>query len=169
MGRLSLALKILFSGEAARQAEQAVSGSSTPAIEQVPPSPPAPARSDAVTLLAAFQREARFVDFIQESIDGYSDAQVGAAIRDVHRGCREVLDRMFDLQPVCDQAEESEVEVSNPAAGRWRLTGNVGQSSGAVSGRLMHPGWSTSRCQVPEWSGSTEDADVVAPAEIQLS
>src|ERR1700722_19992810 len=34
-----------------------------------------PARNDAVTLLSAMQREARFVDFIQEPIGGYSDAQ----------------------------------------------------------------------------------------------
>lgn len=169
MGRLSLALKILFNGDAARQAAEALAAPAAPAIEQAPPEPPAPVRSEAVTLLAALQREARFIDFIQESVDGYSDAQVGAAVRDVHRGCRDVLDRMFDLQPVCDQPEESDVEVSDPAAARWRLTGNVGQSSGSVTGKLMHPGWKSARCQVPNWSGSADDADVVAPAEVQLS
>jgi hypothetical protein len=47
----------------------------------------APARSEALNLLAAMQREARFVDFIREPLDGYSDAQIGAAARTVHRDC----------------------------------------------------------------------------------
>lgn len=171
MGRLSLALKILFNGDAARRAAEALSTTSTPALEQTSPEPPAPApaRSEAVTLLSALQREARFVDFIQEPIDGYSDAQVGAAVRDIHRGCRGVLDRMFDLQPVCDQPEESDVEVTDSASAQWRLTGNVGQSAGSVTGKLMHPGWKSTRCQIPEWSGSESDAELVAPAEVQLS
>jgi hypothetical protein len=169
MGRLGLACKILFSGDAARQAAEALSGTSAPAIEQAPPQPVGPVRSEAVTLLAALQRDARFVDFIQESIEGYNDAQVGAAVRDVHRGCRDVLERMFDLQPVVDQEEDSTIEVSDPAAAKWRLTGNVGQSSGAVSGKLMHSGWKSSKYNVPEWSGTATDADVVAPAEVQIS
>ncbi len=40
---------------------------------------PASTRSDAVTLLAALQREARLVDLIQENLAAYSDAQIGAA------------------------------------------------------------------------------------------
>src|SRR5436190_8646559 len=65
----------------------------TPALPK--PSAPKPARSEALTLLAALQREARFVDFIQEPLDDYADDQVGAAVRDVHRQCRQVLERLF--------------------------------------------------------------------------
>jgi len=171
MGRLGLALKILFNGEAARQAAEALTNSGPAAIEQSgPSSAPVPAtRSEAVTLLAALQRDARFVDFIQEPIDGYSDAQIGAAVRDVHRGCRDVLDRMFGLQSVVDQPEESAIEVPDTASAQWRLTGNVGQSSGSVSGKLMHSGWKTTKCQVPDWNGSDTDANVVAPAEVQIA
>lgn len=169
MGRIGLAFKILFNGAAAQQAAQALAEEQTPAIEQAPPEPPAPSRSDAATLLAALQRDARFVDFIQEPIDGYSDAQVGAAVRDIHRGCRDVLGRIFDLQPVVDQEEETEVQISDPAAAKWRLTGNVGQTSETVSGKLMHPGWQSSKCQIPEWSGQAKDANVIAPAEVQIS
>jgi hypothetical protein len=171
MGRLGLALKILFNSDAAQQAAKALTGNSPSAIEQSAPSPaPTPAtRSEAVTLLAALQRDARFVDFIQEPIDGYNDAQIGAAVRDVHRGCRDVLTRMFGLQAVVDQPEESAIEVTDPASAQWRLTGNVGQSSGPVTGKLMHSGWKTTKCQVPDWNGSDADANVVAPAEVQIA
>jgi hypothetical protein len=133
-----------------------------------PPAPKPPARSEAITLLAALQREARFVDFIQESLAGYSDAQIGAAARDVHRDCAAVLKRMFALRPAVTDEEGKEVEV--PAgfdAGRWRLTGNVtGQPP--FHGRLVHPGWEATVCELPTWSGSAAAARIVAPAEVEL-
>jgi hypothetical protein len=133
-----------------------------------PAAPKAPLRSEAITLLAALQREARFVDFIQESLAGYSDAQIGAAARDVHRDCGVVLKRMFALRPAVMEEEGKEVEM--PAgfdAGRWRLTGNVtGQPP--FRGRLVHPGWEATTSELPTWSGSAAVAKMVAPAEVEL-
>jgi hypothetical protein len=133
------------------------------------PSPPKqPTRSEAITLLAALQREARFVDLTQESLDEYTDAQVGAATRDVLRDCRDVLARIFDLTPVLDQDEGADVEV--PAgfeAGRIRLTGNV-SGQAPFRGSLVHHGWQAARCELPKWSGSDQTARVIAPAEVEL-
>ncbi|MCR9197878.1 MAG: DUF2760 domain-containing protein [Planctomycetaceae bacterium] len=174
MGRLGLAFKILFSGETAQKVLSALSDSTEklPAPEPAPapePEPEKPARSEAVTLLAALQRDARFVDFVNEPIDGYSDAQVGAAVREVHKGCKDVIDRMFGLSAVVDQAEGSTVSVEDAASSKYRLTGSVSQSSGAASGELMHHGWQASRCDVPEWTGDEAGIHVVVPAEIQVT
>ena len=62
-------------------------------------------RSDAITLLATLQREARFVDIVSEPLDGYSDAQIGAAARDVLRESGKVLNRLFSLKRVVDAEE----------------------------------------------------------------
>jgi hypothetical protein len=132
------------------------------------PKPEPPARSEAITLLAALQREARFVDFIQEPLGAYSDAQIGAAARDVHRDCGAVLERMFALQPIVDREEGAEIEV--PAGfdpGRYRLTGNVAGEP-PFRGPLVHHGWEATRCELPAWSGSKTSARVVAPAEVEL-
>jgi hypothetical protein len=143
----------------------------TPAPKPATPKPAAPkpvVRSEAITLLAALQREARFVDFIQESLAGYSDAQIGAAARDVHRDCGAVLQRMFALQPAVTEEEGKDVEV--PAgfdAGRWRLTGNV-TGTPPFRGRLVHPGWEATICELPTWSGSAAATKIVAPAEVEL-
>lgn len=173
MGRLGLAIKILFSGETAKQVTRLLEAdnprAALPEPEPPPPEPPTPARSEAVSLLSSLQREARFVDFIQETIDGYSDAQVGAAVREIHKGCRDVLDRMFSLSPVIDQPEDSDVSVEDPSSGQFRLTGNIGQSPGAVSGKLVHHGWVAQKCDVPLWSGNTASVNIVAAAEIQVS
>ena len=55
----------------ALQEEAATVPSAPPA--KTPPAVKAPTRSEALTLLAAMQCEARFLDFMQESLDGYSD------------------------------------------------------------------------------------------------
>ena len=128
-----------------------------------------PARSEAITLLATLQREARFVDLVQESLTEYSDAQVGAAARDVLRDCRTVLDRFFDLHPVVDQPEGTPVEIGvDQSTGRYRLTG--ADSTGLSNqGSLVHHGWEARQCQLPMWSGSEDLALLVVPAELEKS
>jgi hypothetical protein len=133
-----------------------------------PPEPRRPRRSEAMTLLAALQREARLVDFLQEPIASYSDAQVGAAVRDIHRDCAGVLERMFAIRPLVADVEGSPIEV--PAgfdAARYSLTGAVaGQPP--HRGVLAHHGWLATRCELPQWTGSEEAARIVAPAVVEL-
>lgn len=125
-------------------------------------------RSEALTLLAALQREARLVDLIQEPLDQYTDAQIGAAARDVLRNAAKTLDRFFSLRPVV-QAEEGAV-VETPRdfdPNRYRLIGHVaGQPP--YRGRLVHPGWEADRCELPTWSGPESAAHVIAPAELEI-
>ncbi|MFH1268209.1 MAG: DUF2760 domain-containing protein, partial [Planctomycetota bacterium] len=98
----------------------------------------------------------------------YSDAQIGAVARDVHRECGQVIERLFGVVPVVEGEEGSPVEV--PAgfdAGRFRLTGNVtGQPP--FSGQLAHHGWEATRCQLPAFTGTAASALVLAPAEVEL-
>jgi hypothetical protein len=186
MRRIWLAIRVFFAvlfhaRVAARVARAMQPGEEpgAPAVGQVPgagtrpeprKAPPAraPLRSEAVTLLATLQREARLVDFLKESLAGYSDAQIGAVARDVHRDCGAVIERLFGLVPVLSQEEGSEVEV--PAgfdSGRFRLTGSVAGEP-PFRGRLAHHGWEATRCEVPAWSGKETSARVVAPAEVEL-
>ena len=177
MRRILLAFRaffaILFGSAAAEQARRiftagaAIEPTPTPQPKK-PPTREPPARSDAITLLAALQREARFVDFVQESLTGYSDAQIGAAARDVHRDCGTVLKRFFALRPAVDKAEGDEVDL--PAGfdpTRWHLTGNVAGEP-PFHGRLVHPGWEATVCQLPTWSGNAAAARIVGPAEVEL-
>jgi hypothetical protein len=186
MGRIWLAIRVfflvLFQGAVARQVAEVLQKrklETLPAGEPKPQpkaepkpaaqQPPKLSRSEAVTLLATLQREARFIDFIKEPLDGYNDAQIGAAVRDVHRDCGKVLDRLFDIQPLVGQEEGSTLEV--PAgfdAGRYRLTGNV-VGNLPYQGRLVHHGWEASEVQLPAWSGTPQSARVIAPIEVELA
>src|SRR5262245_22467270 len=82
---------------------------SAPAAAVAPPAPapaaPAPdvaeLRNEGVLLLLSlFQREGRLLDFLRESVDAHADADIGAAARAVHAGCRKVLDEHVKLTPV---------------------------------------------------------------------
>ena len=137
-------------------------------VPKKPAPPKAPQRSEALTLLAALQREARFVDFVEEPLDDYTDAQVGAAARDVHRNCRAVVRRLFDPQPLLSDAEGADIEVPRGFdPGRYRLVGQVAGEP-PFHGRLAHPGWEAAKCEVPTWSGGKSAARVIAPAEVEL-
>lgn len=177
MHRMLLAIRvffqILFSAEVAQRVEEALGGVAISEVprEEPPPrieEPVRPLRSEALTLLAALQREARFVDFIQEPLDDYSDAQVGAVARDVHRDCGKVVERMLALRPVLPDSENSTIEVPDGFdPGRYRLTGNI-SGNPPFRGQLVHHGWEATHCELPEWSGTSDAARVVAPAEVEL-
>ena len=131
---ISVFLKVLFDREFAERLRQLAAGEKLPkrtqADAELPAAPtlaePKPGRSDAITLLATLQREARFVDIVMEPLADYSDAQVGAATRDVLRDCRQTLERLFAICPVVEAAEGAAHETpAKPDAARYRLTGNV--------------------------------------------
>src|SRR5262249_4509854 len=89
--------------------------------------PPAAQTADrAVQMLALLQRDGRLIDFITEDIAPYQDAQIGAAVRDVHESCRKALDHYLALEPVIASDEGQPVTVEpgfDPAA--IKLIGNV--------------------------------------------
>ena len=127
-----------------------------------------PSRSDAISLLSALQREARFLDLVNESLDGYTDAQIGGAARDVIRDTGAVIERMFALQPLSSAQDGESLETPaefDPA--EFRLTGNV-TGDAPFQGTLAHHGWKATKCEVPKFSGSESSALIVAPIELEI-
>ncbi len=171
--RPQFAAKIRQILEQSEQAMVAPPEPETPtAVEKpraIPPQvTPLPAgRNDALTLLSVLQREARFVDFVMESLDGYTDAQIGAAVRDIHRDCARVIERIFGLRAIISEAEGSFVNVPRGYdAARFRVLGEIGGSE-PIRARVLHRGWEATRCQLPIWSGTAESTMIIAPAELQ--
>ena len=185
MQRFILALKcflaILSDRAVAARAAALIGEEAPPPTTPVTPSPQtsarttpaaaaaaAPARSDALTLLSVLQREARLVDFLKEDIGGYEDAQIGAAVRDVHRDAAAALDRLFALKHVMDEPEGSDVALAtqNDAA-RIKLVGNCGAQAPS-RGRLQHGGWQATKVELPQFTGNADAARIVAPAEVEV-
>ncbi len=133
------------------------------------PALPAPPKGDAaVQILAILQRDGRLVDFLLEPIDGYTDAQIGAAVRDIHRGCKKALEEYLRIEPVRAESEEASIEVLagfDPSA--IRLVGNVGGQP-PFRGTLRHRGWRTREVKLPALP-SAADPLVIAPAEVEIA
>ena len=187
--RLSMAFGSFFAllgdGQLAARVQTLRNGA--PLASEVPPPPPSPAPAPvrtppppapaavratanvdaALQLLALLQRESRFVDFLQEDIAAYSDADVGGAARLLHGGARKVLMDTFDLEAVRTEAEGSRLTL--PAgfdAAAVRVTGNVvGQPP--FTGTLQHKGWRVTAVRLPALTAG-HDTRVIAPAEVEL-
>ena len=131
-----------------------------------PTGPPKPS-GEPLRMLALLQREGRLLDFLLEDIQSYPDAQIGAAVRDIHRQCQAAFKEHLVLEPVLPESEGSTVEVPSgfdPSA--IRLTGNVtGQPP--FQGTLQHHGWRVKELKLaPPPEG--QDELVLMPAEVEL-
>jgi hypothetical protein len=162
--RLGLAFRVL--GDAALAGKVAALEAPAP-VEKPVEAPPEKTHAAGLAMLGLLQREGRFVDFLQEDVASFSDAEIGAAARVVHAGSRKVLAQYLTLEPVLKDSEGASVTV--PAgfnAERIRLTGNVaGQPP--FRGTLKHHGWVATSVRLPAVSASL-DARVLAPAEVEL-
>ena len=147
------------SGEAAEPA---------PAVAPAAPvAAPPPSPAVALRLLAALQEEARLLDFVREDIGGYSDEQVGIAVRGIHASLRKAIDARLVLEPILPGEDGDPVKVASgfdPAS--IRLTG---RPSGAppFEGVLRHGGWRAREVKLPiPTSGS--DPAILMPAEVEI-
>jgi Domain of unknown function (DUF2760) len=169
--RINAAFKLLFTGELPDDVRTV--------LTQEAPAPaahaesPAPAATDdagdrAVQLLALLQRDGRLVDFLQEDLAAYSDAQVGVAARDVHARCRATMDRYFRLEPVSpeDEGESSTVSATTDPS-FTRIVGNV-PADGPARGIVRHRGWRVARLELPPLPAA-QARHVVAPAEVEVA
>jgi hypothetical protein len=121
----------------------------------------------ALQLLAILQREGRLVDFLQQDITSFPDAEVGAAARVVHDGCRKALRAHATIEPV--RAEDEGARIVLPAGfapDEVKLTGAVGGQP-PYAGVLRHRGWRATRLDLPQ-AMAGHDARVLAPAEVEL-
>lgn len=168
LGNAALAAQV----RALRNGEPLAPPAAPPAPAPAPKAAPAPVLKttgpeSALQLLALMQRDARLIDFCQENLASYDDAQIGSAARLVHEGCVKVLREHFTIEAVRSESEGARVTL--PAgfdAASVRLTGNVvGQPP--FTGTLNHRGWRAAEVRLPQLAPG-HDASVIAPAEVEL-
>ena len=144
---------------------------SPPAAAKSAPVAPPPMKEAtpdaALQLLGLLQRDARLIDFTQEDLSQYTDADIGGVARVLHEGCGKVLREHFTIAPVRPEAEGSRLTL--PAgfdARAVRLTGNVvGQAP--FTGSLCHRGWRVTETRLPKLAEG-HDVAVLAQAEVEL-
>ena len=174
LSRLALAVSVLFQPALAARLRDLRDGvaAPAPAPSPAPAAPPAPQLREApheaaLQLLGLLQRDARFIDFIEEDVKAYSDADIGAAARVVHEGCRKVLREHFSIQPLRSETEGSRVTLPEGFdAAAVRVTGNV-VGKAPFTGTLSHRGWRVTDTRLPKLAAG-HDAAILAQAEVEL-
>jgi len=121
----------------------------------------------ALQLLSLLQQEARFIDFLNEDLKGFSDAEIGAVARVVHEGGKKTLQQYFTLTPVRSEDEETRITLPEGFnAAEVRVTGNVvGQPP--FTGTLVHRGWRVTGVNLPKLADG-HDPRILVPAEVEL-
>jgi len=193
MSRISLAFgcffKLLFGGslpaKAADYLPEGATPKSLPASEASAPDKtidkpkkPAPSattnksaannhKDGSLALLALLQREGRLVDFLQETLDDYDDEAIGAAVRDIHRGCSKVMRDHFTLEAVMPGEEEDAVTVQEGFdPGEIKLVGDI-KGEPPFKGVLKHHGWRVTSTNLPKLGGDV-DRRILAPAQVEV-
>ena len=164
---LSCFTRALANPDFCRQAAELLRPSQPQASPKPVEMPPERVHASGLAVLSMLQREGRLIDFLQEDMAAFSDAEIGAAARVVHAGCRKVFSEYFAIEPALKDAEGATIQV--PAgfdAQRIRLTGNIaGQPP--FRGTLKHHGWVATAVRLPTVS-ETLDPRVLAAAEVEL-
>ena len=131
-----------------------------PAVEAKP-------SDGAIQMLSILQRDARLIDFLMEDINGYSDDQVGAAVRNLHEQSREALGRYVTLSPVIDGVEGANMRFDQRDPSAIKLLGNVPADGKASSGVLRHKGWRVEKVELPKIPAG-QNVKILAPAEVEI-
>lgn len=145
-----------------------------PAKDEKPKEKPKPKKSQAqhhrdgsLAMLALLQREGRLVDFLQEDIEDYDDSDIGAAVRDIHRGCRKVLNDYLTLEAIMPGEEDDSVTVPlGFDVGEVKLLGEI-KGDPPFKGVLRHHGWRAKETNFPKLTGDV-DRHVLVPAQVEV-
>ena len=154
-------------------ADRSKAESAGPAAKAAAPVAAAPlanqADSEVVNFLAILQERGRFVDFLMDDITPYSDAQVGAAGRVLHEGCKAVLLEHFGIRPMRDEGEGSKITIpTGYAPDDYRLVGKI-SGEAPFTGTLVHHGWRVEWVKLPRLLRASADRlPAIAPAEVEL-
>lgn len=142
-----------------------------PSEPEPPPPPPAlklVAESGVVLFLGAMQEKGRLLDFLMDDITPYSDAQVGAAARVVHQGCKTALREHVSLSPIAIGTEGAAFTIpAETPKEAFRLLGNP-TGEPPFSGTLVHKGWKADAVKLPRLITSSDALPILAPAQVEV-
>ena len=178
LNRIVLAFRaffnLLFSGELSGEVLIALnlsrrSGAAAPKAAAPTPAPAAPtvrASDGALQILGILQRDSRLIDFLMEDVSGYSDDQIGAAVRELHDQCRDSIARYVTLAPVIDGVEGTYAKAPAQDPNLVKFVGNV-PAQPPAGGTLRHKGWRATKVELPNLPAK-QDASIISPAEIEI-
>lgn len=119
-------------------------------------------------LLTLLQKSGRLVDFLKEDISGYSDAQIGGAVRQIHADCAKLLEEWVTLRPVMEKQEGETIDLPiGYDSQAIKVVGNV-KGSPPYKGKVVHQGWKAHKLSLSEQLEKNSDG-IISPAEVEVN
>lgn len=169
MNRLLLAIKAFFK---ALKAPEEARLFLTPPPKRSTKADPAIKEGDVaeqshLRLLALLQQSGRLIDFLQEDISNFEDAQIGSVVRGIHGECKKTIEELVTVRPIMEQNEGGTFTV--PAGYDPSQIKIVGKIIGEppFTGIIVHRGWKAHKKSLPKKSGEQFN-DILAAAEIEV-
>jgi hypothetical protein len=129
--------------------------------------PPSKGDQSHLRLLSMLQQSGRLVDFLEEDISNFNDAQVGAAVRKIHEQCKKTLEDIVTVRPIFEEKEGATITVPegyNPS--EIKVVGKV-KGEPPFKGVLRHKGWKAHKLSLPK-EISELSREVICPAEVEI-
>jgi len=118
-------------------------------------------------LFSSLQSDGRLLDFFNEDLRVYDDAQIGTAVRNIHENCNKVIKKYLSPKPIMNQEEGDEVTIEKGFdINKVKLSGNV-TGEPPFKGILQHKGWQCININLPELAQS-RSPDIISPAEVEI-
>lgn len=118
-------------------------------------------------LLSLLQQKGRLIDFLKEDLSSYTDAQVGAAVRQLHQACGQELEQLVAIRPLREESEGSRVTIpAGYSPTEIKVVGRV-QGKPPFQGVLKHKGWQAQKRALPKATGAREETILMA-AEVEV-
>lgn len=118
-------------------------------------------------LLALLQQSGRFIDFFKEDIHDFTDAQIGAAVRQIHKDCNKSLEELVTIRPLMPEKEGTTITIPkgyDPSA--IKISGKV-KGEPPYTGVVIHQGWKAHKHSLPQKMGQ-QAAEIISPAEVEV-
>lgn len=135
--------------------------------DKLPPKQVEASDSGHLRLLSSLQQTGRLIDFLEEDISSYTDAQVGAAVRKIHQDCKQALEELVTIRPLRDEAEGRTIQIGkgyNPS--EIKIVGKV-KGEPPFTGVLVHRGWKAHKRSLPKKTGE-QHPEIISPAEVEV-
>ena len=131
-------------------------------------------RSEAIELLVALQREARFIDFIKDDLSDTNCSRdtLFEVVKMVHDRCAETCEKYFAIIPLVGEIKQGASKApkgdSAHEKNTTQLKSTTEDANSQPNKRIIHPGWYATRCDLPVWQGDKKDEFILAPREYEV-
>jgi hypothetical protein len=120
-----------------------------------------------IRLLMLLQQEGRLVDFLKEDLTGFTDQQIGGAVRKIHQDCSKTLEEFVTPRPLLQEAEGASITIPQGYdSGAIKIVGQV-KGMPPYRGIVRHRGWKAHKLSLPKHI-QPSDPTIINPAEVEI-